>query len=254
MGKITERAVTRVAPRFLATAVNGNALQSSSYVGLSLWVTKYSRERAGVIFSCDHKVACCQESASLPGPLHLGIWYLLGRLSHPCPGHHRDAHLQQPSPLITCLDISWATKIILKIGNRLDQESEDFWDIPEVIASLGVPLVLFCVFRHRRWLIPFLGEGTICCNNPTSQPLAIWILLGKPHHLAASPFMKLECFRLKPAVLPEQQDAITPVGLNPPSTASWAGGILWCHPCLSRVHRLSPQGALYCLFTYSTKI
>ena len=66
MGKITKRAVTRVAPRFL---------QSSSYVDLSLWITKYSRERAGVTFSCDHKVARCQERASLPGPLHLGIWY-----------------------------------------------------------------------------------------------------------------------------------------------------------------------------------
>lgn len=85
MWKIRERAEIRVALRFLAAAVNGNALQSSSCVGLSLWVTKYPRERAGVIFSCDHKVACCQESGSLPGPLYLGIWYLLGPLLQPLP-------------------------------------------------------------------------------------------------------------------------------------------------------------------------
>lgn len=158
MGKITKRAVTRVAPRFLATAVNGNDLQSSSYVGLSLWVTKYSRERAGVIFSCDHKVACYQESASLPGPLHLGIWCLLGRLSHPCPGHHRDAHLQQPSPLITCLDISWATKIILKIGNRLDRESEDFWDITRSYSFSWGPISSLLCFQAQKVTHSLLGR------------------------------------------------------------------------------------------------
>lgn len=123
MMKGREKRETRAAPRYGAAAGNDNAPQRSSCAGFSLWLTRYPRERAGVIFSFNHKVACDAESGSLPGPLYSKIWHLLVLHFSHGPGHWHNGHLQQSFPLLACLDTSWATKVCLKLGNWHNRDS-----------------------------------------------------------------------------------------------------------------------------------
>lgn len=104
------------APRFLAATLHGSA----RCAGCSLRLAKCPRERAGVIFSCNHKVACWEESGSLPGLLYPGRWYLRGpplqpqpwapawysfatiisldHLPRPLLGHKNNAQIRQQTP------------------------------------------------------------------------------------------------------------------------------------------------------------